>query len=146
MFLPPEAWGYRASSENFDKPHDEVGSRFKGAPEADRITQLFGDSRTFDYTDYLGQMQLVVIDGSHEYECVANDTANALRLVDSTGVIVWDDYDPQWSDVVRAVDGMSAREGRTVIHVQSTGLAILDPALANHQSRSPSWMTDIMSR
>ena len=71
---------------------DGAGSRFKGRPEADRITQLYGDSRLFDFSPYYRQMDLVVVDGSHEADCVTADSENALRIVKSDGVVVWDDY------------------------------------------------------
>lgn len=68
------------------------GEAYKGTPEEERITTLEGDSATFDYTPYLGKMDVVFIDGAHSYAYVKSDTENALRLLAPGGTIVWDDY------------------------------------------------------
>lgn len=99
-----------------------IGSKFIGTPEAMRITQLFGDSRSFDFEDWYGRADLVVIDGGHEYDRASADTRTAQQLVNSGGVIVWDDYLPQWPGVVRAVD----ETGASAVHIARTGLAVLD--------------------
>jgi len=73
--------------ENWDR-----GSRFRGTAEASRITQLFGDSATFDFSPYSRRMDLVYIDASHSYSYVRSDTEAALEMLSETGTIVWDDY------------------------------------------------------
>lgn len=99
-----------------------VGKRFRDQPEATRIEQLLGDSRTFDFSPWFHSIDLVVVDGGHTYDCAFADTRSALQMLAPGGVIVWDDYVPGWPDVVRAVD-----ETRLpVIHVARTGLAVYD--------------------
>lgn len=67
------------------------GARFLEHPAHDRIEQLWGDSRTFDFAPYDG-MQLIFIDGAHDAPTVRQDTATALKLVDrDNGAIVWHD-------------------------------------------------------
>jgi len=128
----------------FDLPPDEVerlggvvaeqlalvggaGAKFRGTPESERIVQLYGDSRRFDATPYRASMGMVLVDGSHEYDCVVADSENALRMVDPEGIVVWDDYSPQWEGVVRAVDEVAERHGITVIHLAPLELAVYDP-------------------
>src|SRR6185369_37884 len=67
-----------------DKP--QPGARFRAAAQpwrtaAGRITQLLGDSATFDWSPYAGRAGLVFVDGSHAYDYVRKDSATAMRLV-----------------------------------------------------------------
>lgn len=133
--LPPETYARPSTphpqrdagtAESVDR--DSIGSRFHGQPEGDRITQLVGDSRTFDYADYLGKVDLVIVDGSHEYETVTIDTANALRMVSSSGLVIWDDYAGRWPGVVRAVDEAAQRQHLEIVRIAPTDLAVFDPS------------------
>jgi predicted O-methyltransferase YrrM len=99
---------------------------FALAPEGARITQLHGDSRVFDFSPYYNKMDLVVVDGSHEADCVVPDTENALRMVAAGGMVVWDDYSCHHPDVVAAVDSAAKRDGLFVMRLVPTGFAIYD--------------------
>jgi predicted O-methyltransferase YrrM len=69
----------------------ESGARFRGFPEARRIHQLFGNSRTFDFSPYRS-VQVIFIDGGHDDDTVLSDTRNALDMVDrDDGAILWHD-------------------------------------------------------
>ena len=59
------------------------GARFLEHPQRDRIEQLWGDSRTFDFAPYHG-MQLIFIDGAHDDQTVRQDTATALGFSTAT--------------------------------------------------------------
>ena len=107
-----------------DKPVS--GARFHGTEYARKITQLFGDSATFDFDQY--DADFVFVDGSHAYEYVVNDSERALGLLgDSTGVIVWHDYG-EWPGVTRALDQLAASDQHFagLRWVQGTTLAVLD--------------------
>lgn len=83
------------------------GARFQGMPQAAQITQLLGDSATFDFTPWHGKMDFVFIDGSHAYEYVVSDTKNALKLLKSEGgMLVWHDYS-EWPGVTHALNHIS---------------------------------------
>jgi hypothetical protein len=127
-YIPPEAFGYPRSPGNYASPHDEVGHEFRGTPESGRITQLFGDSRTFDFTEFVGGIGLVVVDAGHGYEEASSDTENALRLAGPSGVVIWDDYIPQWPGVMHAVNEAAERHDFPVIRLRGTALAIRDPS------------------
>jgi predicted O-methyltransferase YrrM len=105
-----------------DNARSGVGSRFIGHPEAQRIEQLIGDSRSFDFSPWFGSIDLVIVDAGHEYESASADTATAFQLLRPGGVIVWDDYVTGWPGVVRAVD----ESGRKVFHLAGTDLAVYD--------------------
>ncbi len=70
----------------------ELGRKFRDTPWAKRITQLFGDSASFDFSPYQRAMDLVYIDGSHSYPYVVSDTHNAMDMIRPGGVLLWDDY------------------------------------------------------
>ena len=101
------------------------GAKFAGTTFADKITQLYGDSGTFDFSVYEGQMGLIFVDGSHAYDYVRQDTATALRLAAETGIILWHDYQEDWPDVIRALNelansdpvlaGLKRIEGTTLV-------------------------------
>lgn len=119
--LPTDA-GDSAYSE---KPAS--GARFRSDPLATKITQVFGDSATFDYGPYAGQMDLVFIDGSHSYEYVVSDTKNARKLLrGGKGWILWDDYGV-WEGVTRALNELyeKDREYAGMLHVKGTPLALI---------------------
>lgn len=105
----------------------ESGERFKGHPLASKITQVFGDSATYDYSPYHHQMDLVFIDGSHAYEYVLSDTENALRLVRKGGTILWHDY-TNWEGVRRALNDYYQSGNpvfRNLRHIGGTSIAVL---------------------
>lgn len=110
-----------------DRTHNHnmpVGCRFIGTPEADSITQLWGDSRTFDFTPFHGRCQAIFIDADHSEQGVEIDSASALHLVDrEAGVIVW--HDALRFGVQRALPRLMRRNGWPVRLVQGTNLAVL---------------------
>jgi len=57
-----------------------------------KIRQLWGDSATFDFSPYYGLVDLVFIDAAHDYENKRSDTENALKMLRSGGIIIWDNY------------------------------------------------------
>lgn len=103
------------------------GSRFLGTDFEARITQVFGDSATFDYSPYKGKIDFVFVDGAHSYEYVKNDTDRALELLgDSGGWILWDDYGV-WDGVTTALNEYYRSGGvfGGLKHVEGTPLAVL---------------------
>jgi predicted O-methyltransferase YrrM len=103
-----------------------VGSVYKGTSASARITQLFGDTRTFDFTPWRGSIDMVVVDADHAYEPAFADSNSALELLSPSGMIVWDDYGPFWPSVRRAVRDFSVSHGAPVFHILNTDLAVFD--------------------
>lgn len=61
------------------------------APETERIVQLYSDSTKLEFSRF-GLVDLVVIDGGHDYDVVKSDTENALRVINrQRGAIIWHD-------------------------------------------------------
>jgi predicted O-methyltransferase YrrM len=83
--------------------NEVVGCVFRGHPSAAKIQQLVGDSSSFDFSQWEGKVELVVVDGDHGFEAVRGDTNRAFRLLAPGGCILWDDFTPGWPGVVRAL-------------------------------------------
>ncbi len=56
------------------------------------ISQLYGDSLTFDFSPYHDSMDLVFVDGNHNPPYIQKDTENALKMLKSGGLLIWHDY------------------------------------------------------
>lgn len=68
------------------------GETLRGRKEAGNIHRLIGDSATFDFSPFAGNIDLFFIDGAHTYEYVKNDTMQALACCHQGSVIMWHDY------------------------------------------------------
>jgi len=65
---------------------------FDDSAVASKITRLFGDSATFDFSPYHDAVDLFFIDGAHSYDYVRSDTLNALKCCHPGSVIAWHDF------------------------------------------------------
>jgi len=99
------------------------GVRFRGTPEASRITQLFGDSATFEFAPYSGKMDLIYIDASHSYSYVRSDTEAAFGMLSETGTIVWDDY-TYYPGLYAYLNELAPTLDRPIVHLLGTRLAL----------------------
>jgi hypothetical protein len=107
---------------------ESSGSKFAGTAYAARITQLFGDSATFDFSQYEGQMGLVFVDGSHAFEYVLQDSITALRLAaPEQSVILWHDYQEDWPGVMQVLNQLhdSGGEFSDLRRIEGTSLVML---------------------
>jgi hypothetical protein len=92
---------------------------FAGSPAANRVRQLYGDSRRFDFSNLRGTMDFVFIDGGHDFETVATDTENAFKLVRPRAAILWHDYqNSQCPDVTMVLD----QRTEPIFHIGDTML------------------------
>ena len=66
---------------------------YVGTDVEHKITQISCDSTTYDYDkNFTEKFDLIFIDGSHEYEHVKIDSANAFKWSADGGVVLWHDY------------------------------------------------------
>ncbi len=103
------------------------GERFNGTDQEGKITQLYGDSATFDFSCYHDSIDVVFIDGSHSSGYVRNDSLKAVPLLrDGHGMILWHDYDG-WQDVTRVLNELylSGNPFDKMLHIEGTTLACL---------------------
>ena len=99
------------------------GQRFHATTEAGRITQLFGDSASFDFSAYRAAIDFVYIDGSHSYGYVRSDSEAALLMLSPRGTIVWDDY-TYYPGIYRYLNELAPRLGGGIAHIRGTRLAV----------------------
>jgi predicted O-methyltransferase YrrM len=105
--------------------HD-VGADYHNTVEASRIHQLYGDSRTFDFSHWFNKCDFVWVDACHDYDYVISDSRNALKLCRSGGWIGWHDYrhSAWWSGVTRTVRSLR-RDYPGLRHLRGTTIALL---------------------
>lgn len=101
----------------------ERGTRFRGTPEAARITQLVGDSAALDVRPYRGNIDLVYVDASHSYSYVRADTETALAMLTRFGTIVWDDY-TFYSGIYAYLNELAPKLDAPIYHILGTRLAV----------------------
>lgn len=67
-----------------------------------KISLLYGDSKTLSVADQkiIGNIDLVFIDGGHDFETIRIDTENAIRMIGNNGVIIWHDFNSKIHDDV----------------------------------------------
>ncbi len=105
----------------------ESGAKFKGTIYSEQITQLYGDSASFDFSPFAKQMGLVFIDGSHAYEYVLRDSANAFRIAAPGAILLWHDYQQDWPGVIRALNELQQDnpEFANLQRIEGTSLVML---------------------
>jgi len=99
-----------------------VGAQFLDHPARAKITQVFSDSATLDFTTLGGPFDFCFIDGCHAYNYVKSDTDNVLRVMRPGGVVAWHDY-AMMDSVSKAVDEYDGAFA-SLAAVQLTRLAV----------------------
>lgn len=102
------------------------GERYRqcGTPWKDstgKITQLLGDSGSFDWEAHFGKAGLVFVDGSHAYDYARHDTEMAFKLVAPGGMVFWHDYGV-WQGVTRALEELESEQHLGLRQVRGTSL------------------------
>jgi SAM-dependent methyltransferase len=82
---------------------ERIGTKFRGAAVQPRIKQLFGDSLKFDFSPYERYIDLVFVEGAHDYLHGLADSRTALRLVRPGGAVLWHDFSEAHPGLVHAV-------------------------------------------
>jgi predicted O-methyltransferase YrrM len=117
--LPEESPALDLDPTDHDFRREFPGRYYETLGTAERVTQLWGDSATYDFGPFLGKCDFVYVDGSHSASYVAKDTDNALRIVSRRGAIVWDDY---WRHTPGVKQVLDARTDLELFRVGGTRL------------------------
>lgn len=99
-----------------------IGEYIARFPQRDRVTQLVGNSMTFDFSPYFGQCDFIFVDAAHSYEYVKSDSQQAFKMLKPGGVILWHDYRPGCPGVVRALHEVS--HTHLLFHLRGTALVV----------------------
>ncbi|MBA3663580.1 MAG: class I SAM-dependent methyltransferase [Bacteroidetes bacterium] len=114
---------------------DEMYGLMQGSmcKDVNHISQLWGNSATFDFSTYKNKCDLVFVDGDHHYPGVVNDTRVAFDLLkDDKSVIVWHDYGNgtetvRWEVLLGILDGTPADKRKHLYSVSNTLCAVYYP-------------------
>jgi predicted O-methyltransferase YrrM len=99
------------------------GEWFRNTDCEPKITQLLGDSASFDYSAYEGRMDFVFVDGGHSYEYAMADSLTARKLLVPGGVIMWHDY-PTYPGVWACLDRLSREWPGKLWWIDGTALVV----------------------
>jgi predicted O-methyltransferase YrrM len=102
----------------------QTGIDYQGKDVSSKIEQIFGNSSEFDFSQYFGRMDIVFVDGAHDYGSVRNDSVNAKRMIRPGGVIVWHDFANygDYNDVTRAV--LELFPPSRIVQIENSQLAV----------------------
>jgi len=130
---------YKNDDRNLLPSQNEIDNTADRFRNYNRIHQLFGNSRTFDYRTFLKTMDLVIVDACHLYDYVMSDSQHAFELLGNAGAILWHDF-PTSLDVTRAIRRLAPQW--PILHIEGTRLALYlkrfqIPRRANEQEQRP---------
>ena len=96
---------------------------FLDSPVSRKVKTLTGDSKRFDFSPWRASIDLIFIDGGHDFATVKSDTENAFELIrtDSRSCILWHDYgNPEYSALTDYLEELSQR--LEIFHIEETML------------------------
>ena len=124
--LPPKGNENYAPPEMNDPVIDvypeNPGAKFFDTTYATRITQLYGDSQSFDFCPYFGKMDAVIVDACHHYDFVLRDSMNAFKMIKPDGIIIWHGYADNAPGVMKALGLVSQKF--PLSHISGTSLVV----------------------
>jgi len=88
-----------------------------------KINLIFEDSTKFDESKLVNSIDLIFIDGGHNYTCVKSDSEKAFKMIKKGGYIFWHDYNvikKSCKDVVKYIHEIS--ETKKIFHIKNTSL------------------------
>jgi hypothetical protein len=98
---------------------------FAGTPVAGKITTLFGNSTTFEFSPFKSSVDFSFVDGGHDFETVKSDTENALEMSakNTLSAIMWHDYrNLEYPELTRYLDDLATE--RDIFHIEDTTLCV----------------------
>ena len=88
-----------------------------------KINLIFQDSTKFNVDKFENSMDLIFIDGGHNYSCVKNDSEKSFRMIKNEGYIFWHDYNVSkrsCRDIVKYIHEIS--KTKKIFHIKNTSL------------------------
>lgn len=96
---------------------------FKNMSIKNKVNVIFQDSNKLNIDNFENSMDLIFIDGGHNYSCIKNDTEKAFRMIKNFGYIFWHDYKVykrSCKDVVKYIHEIS--NTKKIFHIKNTSL------------------------
>lgn len=117
-----------AQQADYDRPLTEVHMKeqdklaFLASEYEKRITRLYGDSNTFDFSSFHAKMDMIYVDGGHDLRTLTSDTQNAFQMLsrDHSACIAWHDFD---NPTCPAVGPYLREYPNEIFHVEETMMA-----------------------
>lgn len=112
--------GDNSSDDSY--PEYIVGDVYK-RNNATNVTQLIGDSLTYDFSELYNKFDLIWLDAGHSYEACKKDFETSMQIIkqDTTAIIAIDDY-PAWGGVKQAVEEIA--ETKHLYHLPEIALVL----------------------
>jgi len=105
-------------------PRAFVARQYQESAETKKITQVYGDSASLDWSQFGGPFEFIFIDGCHKAVYVRSDTENAMSHLAQNGLLVWHDYGVI-PDVTSVVDAFAKTHPELKMFVpEGTRLAV----------------------
>lgn len=108
-----------------DIGHSGVGAAYKGQPGEQKIRQIVANSKSYQFDEFYGKADMVLVDGGHDRQSVLWDSEIAFRLIRPGGVILWHDFTPDWPGVISAL--RSSKQLGPIYRLAGTGFAYSGP-------------------
>lgn len=111
---------------DWDVAHRVFGKKryFNDTPQAYVITQILGDSTTYNYSQLPQDFDFIFIDANHDYDYVKSDTLNSMKIAKKGYCcIVWHDYNRTDCPGVQKYLDELAKE-KDIYHVEETRIAL----------------------
>ncbi len=99
---------------------------FLGSSYEKRITQLKGESKSYDFSTFRNQIDMVYVDGGHDLPTLESDTRNALMMLcdQHPACIAWHDYENSaYPQVTKHL--LELATSMDMFHVQETRIVFL---------------------
>ena len=103
---------------------------FSNTQYSDRIIQLFGNSVEYDFSEFFGKIDMIYIDGGHDYLTVQSDTENAFKMLNEKklSAILWHDYNnPNQPDVQKFINKLGKEKDIFFIEESWIAFYLNDP-------------------
>jgi hypothetical protein len=88
-----------------------------------KINLIFQDSNKLNIDNFENSMDLIFIDGGHNYSCIKNDSEKSFRMIKNEGYIFWHDYNVSkrsCRDIVKYIHEIS--KIKKIFHIKNTSL------------------------
>ncbi len=88
-----------------------------------KVKVFFQDSLKFNESIYKNSVDLIFIDGGHNYSCVKNDSEKSFNMIKKNGYIFWHDYVPTKKSVKGVFKYINETiKYKKIFHIKNTSL------------------------